>query len=146
MADKYTPAEGAPKHQRRMSLVTETLARGVMEGTAFPPSAKCPDFPLVTFFYLDAAPSDEDLLVTMRKIVAFDRLKSKVVGAEKKHQYRWEEIPDMEKTLMSHVTRKEVASEAELRAEMDAALVAPLEDHPKFKGMTAGALKWLRSS
>ena len=116
MADKYTPAEGAPKHQRRMSLVTETLARGVMEGTAFPPSAKCPDFPLATFFYLDAAPSDEDLLATMRKIVAFDRLKSKVVGTGKKHQYRWEEIPNVEKTLMSHITRKEVASEAELRA------------------------------
>lgn len=127
MSDKYAPAEGAPKHQRRMSLVTETLARGVVEGTAFPPAAKCPDFPLATFFYLDAAPSDEDLLATMRKIVAFDRLKSRVVGAKKKHQYRWEEIPDIEKTLMSHVTRKEVSSEAELRAEMDAALVAPLD-------------------
>ena len=56
MSDKYAPAEGAPKHQRRMSLVTEALARGVVEGTAFPPAAKCPDFPLATFFYLDAAP------------------------------------------------------------------------------------------
>ena len=127
MAGKYIPTEGAPKHRRRMSLVTEQLARGVVEGSAFPPAAKCPDFPLATFFYLDAAPSDEDLLVTMRKIVEFDRLKSKVVDTKKKHHYQWEEIPDIEKTLMSHVTRKEVASEAELRAEMDAALVAPLD-------------------
>lgn len=141
MADKYTPAEGAPKHQRRMSLVTETLARGVMEGTAFPPSAKCPDFPLATFFYLDAAPSDEDLLATMRKIVSFDRLKSKVVGTGKKHRYRWEEIPDVEKTLASHVTRKEVSSEAELRAEMDAALVAPLDVEKPLWDVTVLTLK-----
>ena len=127
MAGKYIPTEGAPKHRRRMSLVTEQLARGVVEGSAFPPAAKCPDFPLATFFYLDAAPSDEDLLVTMRKIVEFDRLKSKVVDTKKKHHYQWEEIPDIEKTLMSHVTRKEVASEAELRAEMDTALIAPLD-------------------
>ena len=44
--DKYA----APKahRPRRMSLVTETLARAAMTGTAFPPFAKCPDFPLVT--------------------------------------------------------------------------------------------------
>jgi len=142
MANRYAPAEGAPPRQRRMSLVTNTLARGAITGTAFPPEAKCPDFPLATFFYLDAEPSDEDLMSTMRKIALFDRLKSKVVPDDKKkHAYQWAEIPDIEKTLLSHVTRLEVSSESELRAEMDILLVSPLDIEKPLWDVTVLTLK-----
>lgn len=123
---QYAPAEGT--HKRRMSLMTETIARGALEGSAFPPTAKCPDFPLATFFYLDAAPTDADLMTTMRKIVAFENLKSKVVpDGKKKHGYVWEEVVDIEASLAGHVTRVEVQSEQELCEKMDALLVSPLD-------------------
>jgi diacylglycerol O-acyltransferase len=124
--DKYA----APKahRPRRMSLVTETLARAAMTGTAFPPFAKCPDFPLVTFFALDRAPTDEDLTTTMRKIVSFDRLRSRVASFfGRKGQYMWAETPVDPDELMEHVSRREVGSEAEMRAAMDALIVDPLD-------------------
>jgi hypothetical protein len=126
---KYAPAEGTPTHTRRMSLMSETLARGALTGTAFPPVATCPDFPLAAFFYLDQVPSDAELTHTMRKIADFARLKSRVVPdtSRKKHNYVWEEVVDIEQTLMQHVTRTEVGSETELREAMDNLLVAPLE-------------------
>ena len=106
-----------------MSLVTETLARAAMTGTAFPPSAKCPDFPLANFFFVEKAPSDADLRATMKKIVAFDRLRSKVVQTKKGGKYAWSEVADVEDHLMKHVTREEVDGEGELRKLMDALLV-----------------------
>ena len=48
--------------------------------------------------------------------------------------------------LRSGLTRSQVYHRIKRYTEPERLLVAPLEEHPKFKGMTAGALKWLRSS
>ena len=128
--DRYTTDHDVPlrgTRERRMSLVTETLARAAVTGTAFPPKAKCPDFPLATFFYMDAAPSDEDLMDTMRRIVSFDRLRSKVVSTGKKGRFQWSEMDNAEERLMDHVSRREVSSESKLRDAMDQLLLTPLD-------------------
>ena len=135
-------APDEPKPLRRtMSLVTETLARAAMTGTAFPPSAKCPDFPLANFFFVEKAPSDADLRATMKKIVAFDRLRSKVVQTKKGGKYAWSEVADVEDHLMKHVTREEVDGEGELRKLMDALLVKPLDTDRPLWDVTVITLK-----
>lgn len=113
---------------RRMSLMTETLARGVKLGTCFPPSAECIDWPLSTFFFLEHAPTDAQLEDTMKRIISLERFRSKVVSVGR-DRYAWSVIDDMEKRLKEHVTRKEVAGEEELRAEMDRLVDSPLEGH-----------------
>ena len=109
-----------------MSLVTETMARGVTLGTCFPPSAKCIDWPLATFFYLEKAPTDAQLEDTMRRIISLERLRSTVVKVGR-DKYAWSVLEGMEKRIHEHVTRKEVRSAEELRAEMDALVNSNLE-------------------
>ena len=54
-----------PLRPRRMSLMTHTLARAAKTGTAFPSFANVPDFPITTFFFMDEAPNDADLIETL---------------------------------------------------------------------------------
>merc|ERR1719409_1658705 len=64
----------------------------------------------------------------MRKIVSFDRLRSRVASFfGRKGQYMWAETPVDPDELMEHVSRREVGSEAEMRAAMDALIVDPLD-------------------
>ena len=76
---------------------------------------------------MDAAPSDEDLMDTMRRIVSFDRLRSKVVSTGKKGRFQWSEMDNAEERLMDHVSRREVSSESKLRDAMDQLLLTPLD-------------------
>ena len=106
-----------PLRPRRMSLMTHTLARAAKKGTAFPAFAKVPDFPICTFFFMDEAPNDVDLIETLKKLMSIDRLRCTVMGEK---TFEWEVVADMEQKLASHVTRAQVSSEKELRAKMDA--------------------------
>ena len=67
-----------PLRPRRMSLMTHTLARAVKKGTAFPAFAKVPDFPICTFFFMDEAPNDVDLIETLKKLMSIDMLRCKL--------------------------------------------------------------------
>lgn len=46
---------------------------------------------------------------------------------------------DLERSPLYHRIKRQLGADAPL-------LVAPLDGDPKFKGMNAGALKWLRES
>ena len=113
-----------PLRPRRMSLMTHTLARAAKKGTAFPAFAKVPDFPICTFFFMDEAPNDVDLIETLKKLMSIDRLRCTVMGEK---TFEWEVVADMEQKLASHVTRAQVSSEKELRAKMDALILTPLD-------------------
>ena len=56
-----------------MNTLTETLARATLRGPggAFPRKANAPDFPLVSTFYLERAPTDEDVRTFAEKLEAF---------------------------------------------------------------------------
>ncbi len=62
-----------------------------------------------------------------------------------------EEFPEMARLaddlflLRSAQSRSKVYHSVKWASRPEALLVAPLADDPKFKGMEAGALKWLRS-
>ena len=108
--------------------MTHTLARAAKKGTAFPAFAKVPDFPICTFFFMDEAPNDVDLIETLKKLMSIDRLRCTVMGEK---TFEWEVVADMEQKLASHVTRAQVSSEKELRAKMDALILTPLDaDRP----------------
>lgn len=47
--------------------------------------------------------------------------------------------------VRSDRTRSQLYHDVKRRTSPEKLLVAPLSDEPKFKGMAAGALKWLRA-
>ena len=83
-----------PLRPRRMSLMTHTLARAAKKGTAFPAFANVPDFPICTFFFMDEAPNDVDLIETLKKLMSIDRLRCTVMGEK---TFEWEVVADMER-------------------------------------------------
>lgn len=119
------PAAPAEGRVRRMSLVSECLARGAVKGTCFPASAKCREWPLTTFFFLDKAPTDKELEETMKTLMTIERFRSKVMTVGKDN-YAWSVLDVSEVNVKEHVTRKEIGSEAELRVEMDRLVDSPL--------------------
>ena len=124
---RHTPTS---RGERTMNTLTETLARATLRGPggAFPAKAGCPDFPLVSSFYLDEAPSDADVKDFIEKLKEFPEARSVAVPANAKskktlRRIKWEVTEDL--NAMKRIKRVEVDSVAELKALSDEATLTP---------------------
>lgn len=117
-------------HPPTMNTLTATLARATLRGSAFPAKLKCVDYPLVPTFYVDAAPSDDDLRAFIRTLEEFPQFRSRAVPANGRSaktlkSLRW--ALDDADDAMSRVTRVEVASAREMREVMDRETLRPFD-------------------
>ena len=117
-----------------MNTLTETLARATLRGPggAFPRKANAPDFPLVSTFYLERAPTDEDVRTFAEKLEAFPELRSRARPANAKSEktlrrLRWEVIEGGGYDVMKRFARVEVESARELARVMNEATLKPFD-------------------
>lgn len=126
-----------------MNSLTETLARATLRGSdggAFPKSAKAVDFPLVAGFYLEKAPSDDEIKTFVDALEAFPELRSAATPRDSKsvknlRHLRWECVEDVGNVkAMRRFKRVEVETAKELSKVFDDAVLeqfdtsAPLWD------------------